>query len=275
MLKARVFTALVLVTLLLVALFGLPIAGWLAGVAVVSALAGYEWGRLCGFSLFAAVGYALATATALVTGMFLLPESLSDLAQGAGRSLEPLYLAAVVFWLAVVPLLLWRRSVARRGVGAMAVGWMVLLPAGAAMVHLRAMSPWVLLASMAAIWVADIAAYFGGRAFGRRRLAPAISPGKTWEGAASAALAVAIFGAVLVLYAGGGAMMSPGLVALAGVVLTAVSIIGDLFESLVKRLAGVKDSGHLLPGHGGILDRIDSLTSTLPFLGLALLMIGY
>ncbi|MBI4755248.1 MAG: phosphatidate cytidylyltransferase [Betaproteobacteria bacterium] len=275
MLRARVLTALVLVALLLVALFALPIAGWLVAVAFVTALASYEWGRLCSFSSMAAVAYALVTATALVTGIFLLPESLGDLAQGAGSSLEPVYVAAVVFWVGVVPFLLWRQRVVHQGLGAMAIGWMVLLPAGAAMVHLRAMSPWVLLASMAAIWMADIAAYFGGQAFGRRRLAPAISPGKTWEGAASAAVAVATFGAALASYTGVWTMMSLGLVVFAGVALTAVSIVGDLFESLVKRLAGVKDSGRLLPGHGGILDRIDSLTSTLPFLALAILMIGY
>ena len=121
---------------------------------------------------------------------------------------------------------------------------------------------------MAVVWVADIAAYFTGRAFGRRKLAPSISPGKTWEGAAGAAVAVLAFGfGILAML---GAELQGGVAAIAVVLLawTAVSIVGDLFESLLKRQAGLKDSGNILPGHGGILDRIDSLTSTLPMVAL-------
>ena len=121
---------------------------------------------------------------------------------------------------------------------------------------------------MAVVWVADIAAYFTGRAFGRRKLAPSISPGKTWEGAAGAAVAVLAFGfGVLAMR---GAELQGGVAVIAVVLLawTAVSIVGDLFESLLKRQAGLKDSGNILPGHGGILDRIDSLTSTLPMVAL-------
>jgi phosphatidate cytidylyltransferase len=123
--------------------------------------------------------------------------------------------------------------------------------------------------------VADIAAYFCGRAFGRHKLAPSVSPGKTWEGALGALVGVLGYGFVAAWSAGRLVAAPPldlALFGLALAVFTAVSIIGDLFESLAKRQAGVKDSGNLLPGHGGVLDRIDSLTSTLPLAGLALLL---
>ena len=124
--------------------------------------------------------------------------------------------------------------------------------------------------------LADIAAYFTGRAFGRRKLAPSISPGKSWEGAYGAVVGVAVYGLACLSYIGY-PLGEPGrlVLALVGLVaFTAVSIIGDLFESMVKRQAGVKDSGTLLPGHGGILDRIDSLTSTLPLAALVVLWIA-
>ena len=148
-------------------------------------------------------------------------------------------------------------------------GAMLLIPTALAMMHLRTIGPWVLLGTMAVVWVADIAAYFSGRAFGRHKLAPSISPGKTWEGALGGALGVLLFGfGILVAFGArqpGGAFV----IALALLAWTAISVIGDLFESLLKRQAGLKDSGSILPGHGGILDRIDSLTSTLPIVALA------
>ena len=129
--------------------------------------------------------------------------------------------------------------------------------------------PWVLLAILGIVWVADSAAYFAGHQWGRHKLAPSISPGKTWEGVAGAAVAVAVYHAA-VWYCGFGSG-APGLglvAALLVAVLFPLSIIGDLFESWIKRQAGVKDSGRLLPGHGGVLDRIDALTSTLPLAAL-------
>ena len=131
-----------------------------------------------------------------------------------------------------------------------------------------------MLGVMAVVLVADIAAYFSGRAFGRHKLAPSISPGKTWEGAIGGGLAVLIFGFGVLTWQGAS---QPGgaLVVAAGLVgWTAISIIGDLYESLLKRQAGIKDSGNILPGHGGILDRIDSLTSTLPMVALGTVLLG-
>jgi phosphatidate cytidylyltransferase len=115
------------------------------------------------------------------------------------------------------------------------------------------------------VWIADTAAYFVGRAWGKRRLAPAISPGKSWEGAAGGLIGAALYAIILAFITQRGAWLA--LVATA-VLLGMVSIVGDLFESAAKRQAGVKDSGNSLPGHGGILDRIDSATATLPLAAL-------
>jgi phosphatidate cytidylyltransferase len=141
----------------------------------------------------------------------------------------------------------------------------VLVPAGLAM---TVMTPVQLLLSLALIWVADTAAYFAGRRFGRRKLAPSISPGKTWEGAWGALAAVLAYAVLcrvfnVQLSAVTGPLWMAYLAAVAA--LCVLSILGDLFESALKRQAGAKDSGTLLPGHGGVLDRIDSATATLPF----------
>jgi phosphatidate cytidylyltransferase len=130
------------------------------------------------------------------------------------------------------------------------------------------LGPLRLLMVLGLVWVADTAAYLAGRAFGKRKLAPAISPGKTWEGAAGALVASAIYAIIWAQFDPRLATLVQGaawLPYLSGaVLLCAVSIVGDLFESAAKRRAGVKDSGRLLPGHGGMLDRIDSATATLP-----------
>jgi phosphatidate cytidylyltransferase len=113
---------------------------------------------------------------------------------------------------------------------------------------------------MAIVWIADTAAYFAGRQFGRNKLAPAISPGKTWEGVAGALCALTLY-ATAISAATGMPLLS---LVLTVSFLLYVSVLGDLFESWIKRVSGMKDSGHVLPGHGGVLDRIDALTSTLP-----------
>ena len=139
----------------------------------------------------------------------------------------------------------------------------------AALVERLKRGPWALLGILAIVWVADIAAYFFGRAFGKHKLAPSISPGKTWEGAAGAFLGVTAYG--LVVGPALGLWVSlPPLAVLSLAILTGVSIMGDLFESLLKRQAGLKDSGSIFPGHGGVLDRIDSVMSSLPVVVLTL-----
>jgi phosphatidate cytidylyltransferase len=157
---------------------------------------------------------------------------------------------------------------------AVAIGAVVIIPAALAMAGLRERSPALLLASLALVWVADSAAYFAGRRFGRHKLAPAISPGKTWEGLAGGFAASIVYAIILANAAPRGLPAPQGAAwagyALFAVLLCGLSVVGDLFESAVKRRAGVKDSGSLLPGHGGVLDRIDSATSTLPVAALAL-----
>lgn len=277
MLKARVITALVLLACVLAALFWLPPFGWTAVVTSVIALAAWEWSGLGGMSGNARIAYSGVSALLF---LFLAAWMLGWPGHEAlvrTAALTTVYVAGIVFWVFAVPVWLVRGALRAGTTGAALIGWLVLLPAGFAMVHVRGVAPaplW-LLGSMAGVWAADIAAYFVGRSFGRHKLAPAVSPGKTWEGAAGAVLGVWVYGLALAGVSGGlndldlkGLLVGAGGLAL----LTAVSVVGDLFESLVKRRAGVKDSGTLLPGHGGVLDRVDSLTSTLPMIGLALLI---
>jgi phosphatidate cytidylyltransferase len=142
----------------------------------------------------------------------------------------------------------------------------VLIPFWYALAWLQ-QTPVRLLVTLGVVWIADIAAYFAGRAFGRHKMAPTISPGKTWEGVLGAVVAVVAYWSVVCAFVPEfGRLFVSGLVWV--LLLTAASIQGDLFESWMKRLAGVKDSGALLPGHGGLLDRVDALTSTLPFAAL-------
>jgi len=173
-------------------------------------------------------------------------------------------MAAVLFWVIIAPIWLARGVGLQQRMALLAAGFIILVPAALA---LAALPPLQVLAVLVLVWVADSAAYFVGRAWGRRKLAPRISPGKTWEGAwggIAGALAYAIICGGLA----GGVAWIP---LVAGAALLAVlSIVGDLFESAAKRQAGVKDSGTLLPGHGGILDRIDSATATLPLAALLL-----
>jgi phosphatidate cytidylyltransferase len=132
-------------------------------------------------------------------------------------------------------------------------------------------TPWALIIVMSVVWIADTAAYAAGKSFGRNKLAPQISPGKTWEGAFGAMVAVAVYYGVLLLALAPEQRYFNGIGGLGLFLLILVlSIEGDLFESWMKRQAGVKDSGQLLPGHGGILDRIDGLTATMPLAALAL-----
>lgn len=181
------------------------------------------------------------------------------------------YAAAAAFWLTLVPAWLLRRVEARHRWLLLAAGIAVLLPAGLAAASL---DPVELLAVLGLVWIADCTAYFAGSALGRHPLAPAISPAKTWEGVAGALLATlayAIICAALVPPLNARVLGAGWLGYLAGAaLLCGVSILGDLFESALKRQASVKDSGALLPGHGGVLDRIDSATSTLPIAALLL-----
>ena len=193
----------------------------------------------------------------------------------AAPQLVPILLAVSTgFWILVVPL--WFRfkwTLAGNDFFGYLLGALVILPTWAAMVALHAVSTWLMLAVMALVWVADISAYFAGRAFGKHKLAVTISPGKTWEGVAGAVVGVLIYGGIVLTFSPLQGRLALPLMVLLLILLTAVSVMGDLFESLLKRQAGIKDSSNLLPGHGGVLDRIDALTSTLPVAALILFLV--
>lgn len=272
MLKARVFTALALLALFVAALFFLPDLLWAALTLAVILVGSLEWAGIAGYTRRGGVVYLLAT-LGLAIVLFAAMKT------GILRSRETLFLYSVsaLFWLVAVPCWLaldWR---VKHPAALALAGWILLIPGWLAINELRSISPMLLLGLMGLVWIADSAAYFTGRRFGRHQLAPAISPGKTWEGVAGALCAVAVYAALW----GFGAPISIGLenkmisagwvwITLAFWGLTVVSILGDLFESAMKRQAGMKDSGNLLPGHGGILDRIDSLASTLPLAAMGL-----
>jgi phosphatidate cytidylyltransferase len=263
MLKTRVITALALMVLLLPSLFWLPQSGWALLIALFIGVAAWEWGALLGWGNTSRL--LLGVATAIVCAALSLVDPAAIGADGfvPGQTwVKAFYLASALFWCLVIPFWL-RGKWALGGVSGLLVGAVVLLPTWLAMVQLRALGPGVLLAVFAVVWMADIAAYFAGRRFGKNKLAPSISPGKTREGAYGAAVGVLAYGLIIGHFFFATLMPLPLWIA-ALLVVTVISIIGDLFESLLKRKAGIKDSSNVLPGHGGVLDRIDSLTSTLP-----------
>ena len=276
MLKTRVITALVLLTGFLAALFWLSPLGWaiFAGVLVVPAA--WEWGKLIKLPRVVCGLYVV-----MVAAVCALLSALTQADAPIGRpGLQPaVYLAAALFWIAVVPLWLRRMWLPRARSLAALTGLVVLVPTWLALVELRSLGPLLLLMLMSVAWISDSAAYFAGRRFGRHKLAPAISPGKTWEGVGGAVLAVSLY-AVLWGFAWQAyfpqVFKSMRFGALGMLVflwlLTAIGIYGDLFESALKRRAQVKDSGTLLPGHGGVLDRIDALTAVLPVAALVYLL---
>lgn len=275
MLLKRTLTALVLVPLVLAALFLLPPWAW--GVVMLAAVsaASMEWATLAGF---AKPMWLLFVAGVLLCGVNLLFSPALHFARGWPDGVVLAVCGpAIVFWMFVAPFWLRRRWTFSSPLAVAIVGWLVLIAAWVAIVQLQARSPWLALAAMAIVWIADTAAYFCGRAFGRHKLAPIVSPGKTWEGVLGAWVAVAIYALLLLPFAhaaGYTGELSPLAVATwvaIAVALAAISVVGDLFESLLKRHAGVKDSGTIFPGHGGALDRFDALLAALPPAALAAL----
>lgn len=271
MLRTRVLTAVALLPVVLGLLFFAPRWLWALFAALIAMLGCWEWSRLCGFPLLVQRAYVAASASLGAGLLALYHFSPMGLYPGVAQAL--LWIAAA-FWIVAVPL--WLKAQLRPSPWVLGLaGWIALWPMWVAIVDLRDRSRWVLLAAALLVWIADIAAYFAGRRFGKRKLAPAISPGKTWEGVYGALAGVAAYGIALLVWsseAAPTAWWAQFIVAL--LVLTAVSVVGDLFESWMKRGAGVKDSSNLLPGHGGVLDRIDALCSTLPVAALLVSLKG-
>lgn len=262
MLETRIITALLLLVGLALILFALPPLAAVLTFAAIAGLAAWEWGGLMRQDQPARVMYA-----------FVLLLFCWQLTVAAAQLVPVLFGLSVAFWILVVPLWLrFKWTLAGNDLFAYLLGALVILPTWAALVALHAVSAWLMLAVMALVWVADICAYFTGRAFGKHKLAPNISPGKTWEGVAGAVVGVLIYGGVVLSVSplAGKLPLGAPLLGLLLIVLTGVSVLGDLYESLLKRQAGLKDSSRLLPGHGGVLDRIDALTSALPLAALIL-----
>jgi phosphatidate cytidylyltransferase len=270
MLKQRVITALVMLAVLLPALFYPTPEPFCALALVLIVAACWEWARLNGCSSAQGWGLGVAVGTLLALSWWLF---------GMHAALPGFWKAGALLWLLFTPLLL-LRGVA--GWGRLSAGlrlWLglaLIALAWWAMAQARYIGIEMLLSVLLLVWMADVAAYFGGKAFGRRKLAPNISPGKSWAGVYSGLLGVLVLGLLWAwvspsdtsgtarslyahLWALGPVTMVVGLV-----LLTAMSVSGDLIESLVKRSAGVKDSSALLPGHGGVLDRVDALLPVLP-----------
>jgi phosphatidate cytidylyltransferase len=262
-LRQRILTAVVLAALAIAVLLLLPPLATGIGLTVLALAGAWEWSA---FLLLAGPAARLAY-VALLAALLWLAWRLS--ATPAGRNL--VLAAAVLWWLAA---LLWIIIAPRRVAtwSAALAGVLALVPAWLALLRLR-LEPqgayWVLFA-LVLVYVADIGAFFCGRRFGRIRLAPEVSPGKTWEGVMGG---IAVSAPIAVI---GSLWLRVPLAAFLPLCLATVgfSIVGDLTESLVKRFAGLKDSGSVFPGHGGIMDRIDSLTGGAPVLLLGLALLG-
>ncbi len=259
MLKLRVITALIAAPTVIAAIFLLPATAFAAIFFVLAALGLYEWAHLSGITRALWQALYLAGFAALGFGLLQMPTA------------WPACFAVVMgFWLcAAIVVMTFPGSamVLRRSVLAVA-GYVVLLGTWLGLVALNrnAGGAWSILWVFVIVWAADIGGYFVGRQFGRRKLALLVSPGKTWEGALGGVVAAAVIGTTL------GTMVPPlasvgfdtGQWLVAAILLAVVSVFGDLFESALKRARGVKDSGTLFPGHGGMLDRIDALMAALP-----------
>ncbi len=273
MLKIRIITALILASIAIGGIFFLPPSGFALFTGAVISIGAWEWANMAGLThQVARVVYGAFVALVL----YALIQT---------EALNVLWLA-LVWWLACFWLVfryprntdLWQ-AVPLRAI----MGLLVLVPAWVGLNHMRTGSfqfgdvsnnLLMILYVFCVVWVADIGAYFAGRAFGKAKLAPLVSPGKSWAGIWGGLVAVAVL-AVTVSQLAGATMQSTVLLLLASLITGAVSVLGDLLESMMKRFRGIKDSSQLLPGHGGIMDRIDSLTAAVPIFALLVTQLGW
>lgn len=269
MLRQRVITAALLAPLALWGIWILSSQAFALVIGVIFSMAGWEWSRLCGLE-------RMPTRAMYVLALALVMAGTYPLLSEGNWSLVILIIAMMWWTISLTSVLsypqgtgFWQNSAMARGIA----GVLVLMPAWTALVLLhQVFGPGYVILLMFVVWGADTGAYFTGRAFGRHKLAPRVSPGKTWEGVlggAVLAVLVALTGTLWLKPIGGHVAF------LLLILLTVmISILGDLMESLFKRVANLKDSGGLLPGHGGVLDRIDSITAAAPLFVLGLLWLG-
>ncbi|PFG07977.1 MULTISPECIES: phosphatidate cytidylyltransferase [unclassified Marinobacter] len=273
MLKTRIITALILAPIAIGGVFFLPPVGFAIFTAALIALGAWEWANMAGLTTQPTrVCYSAAV-------LLVLAALYAITAQGV------LWLA-LFWWLAGFGLVAYYpKGSARWGSvpARAAMGLLVLVPAWVGLNYLRSgefkfaltdNNLLLILYVFALVWVADIGAYFSGRKFGKAKLAPRVSPGKSWAGVWGGLTAVAVFSLVVGQTLGAGAGQTVALIIIS-VVTAAVSVLGDLFESMFKRFRGIKDSSRLLPGHGGIMDRIDSLTAAIPIFTLLVIQLGW
>ena len=288
MLKQRILTALILAPLAIAAIFYLPINYFGGFILAVMAIGAWEWGPLMGVT-GKAKRWAFVISTALLIAVFWWYQPLEQIWL---INKKPEQAVLSVLWLAVIWWILsavltymypklskfWSNNRAIRGV----FGLLTLVPTWLAFMVLRThdyslerySGAQLIMLLFLIVWSADVGAYFVGKAFGKHKLLPNVSPGKTIEGF----LGGIVFSCLMVVLAGyivGWNSTQFTTVLMVTILMTTVSVLGDLNESMFKRQAGVKDSGTLLPGHGGILDRIDSLTATAPIYALCYIMIGW
>lgn len=269
MLKQRVITALILAPLAIWAILALPDMTFRIILGVVFSLAAWEWSGL--------VGFEGSAGRSSYVGLIMMGLLVANWVVGEpawwpiGAAIALLWWIAGLVWVVRYPAGsgIWKTSAVARA----KAGFLVLVPAWASVVLLREQAGAAfLLLLMLLVWGADTGAYFAGRRWGRRKLAPRVSPGKSWEGVAGAMVVTLLLGIAAIYW------LKPPIHDVSFILLclltVAISILGDLLESMFKRVVDIKDSGGLLPGHGGILDRIDSLTAAAPLFAVGVLWLG-
>ncbi|MGK0500497.1 MAG: phosphatidate cytidylyltransferase [Oceanicoccus sp.] len=277
MLKLRIITALVLVSVIGAGIFLLPPQGLALLLAILVTIAAWEWSGLAGLpSVFARSVYSLSVVLLMAVAAWysqLWTEQLALLRLRELLGVGCLWWSIALLWVMSYPASasIWRLPLIR-----LVMGWFTLVPAWLALVYLRQHADGIALIFMliALVAAADIGAYFSGKAWGDRKLAPAVSPAKSWVGfwggmAASVGLLL-VFWFLL-----GREQYNVFAVVAVAVVTSLASVLGDLVESMVKREQGVKDSGRILPGHGGMMDRLDSMTAAAPVFTLSLILAGW
>ncbi len=278
MLKDRLITAAIAIAIVLAALWLLP--SWLLVIvfAIVALIAAFEWARLCGFAESASIELPVLGSMSRDAVVFLAAVVLGMLGALALLKHPLLILIPIVSWWALtLGEVMSGTRVFGRPLGSAIMGWVAIVGCFFGLAHLAMAGDngrWLILCLLLVIWVADSGAYFAGRRFGKTKLAPSLSPGKSIEGVVGGAAAAVIVAIVTGLFLWGGFDKAiVGWTVLC--VLTAlISVLGDLVESREKRAAGVKDSGNILPGHGGMADRIDSLLAGASFFALGMNLPG-